>query len=408
MAGGAAAAGSSSAGPAQAGGGNPFQLATNLYAEKNNVGILGSTTVTTSQTVGGGQINAGQYLRGVRLIVRAQASASVTTQNAAINDWPFNVLTQVDMVNVDGSEILYVMGGYAHYLAQKYGRPWLGDPLLYSDAVAATTAIPQFTLFLQPEIRWTAGCLANTDTRSQYRFDFTIDTIANITSANGSSYNTGSQAPIVTLTPYMDAWAQPDAEDLQGTPNQPVPPGLNLQFKRRHQIFTMNANGSDNIFQSALTGNALRNQILVTRNGGSVRSEGLTDPILWQIDNRSLGKISTNLSTAAGQVNTSTTGQQGGDLVGMWMGDFYAEYFPAVQTGSTTTTVVTSRRETGVYVFPRFLKPGTLYGQGWLYTANSTKEIFESTSGVATTATMELISDEVYPVGPVDPALTDI
>ena len=73
-----------------------------------------------------------------------------------------------------------------------------------------------------------------------------------------------------------------------------------MQFKRRHQIFTMNAGGSDNIFQSALTGNALRNQILVTRNGGSARAEGLTDPILWQIDNRSLGKISTNAGSGIG------------------------------------------------------------------------------------------------------------
>jgi hypothetical protein len=401
----AAAAGAPAVAP-QGGGGNPFQLATNLYCEKNNVGILGSTTVTTSQTPGGGQVNAGQYLRGLRLVVRAQASASVTTQNAAVNDWPWNVLTQVDMVNVDGSEILYVMGGYAHYLAQKYGRPWLGDPMLYSDAVAATTAIPQFTLFLQPEVRWTAGCLANTDTRSQYRFDFAIDTVANITSANGSSYNTGSQAPIVTLTPYMDAWAQPDAEDLQGTPNQPVPPGLNLQFKRRHQIFTMNANGSDNILQSALTGNALRNQVIVTRNGGSVRSEGLTDPILWQIDNRSLGKLSVNVGSGAG--TASSTGQSGGDMVQNWMSEFYGEYFPAIVTGNGTVTTATARREAGVYVFPRFIKPGALYGQGWLYTANSTKEIFESTSGAVTTGTAELISDEVYPVGPVDPQLTDI
>jgi hypothetical protein len=402
----AAAAGSAGASAGGGGGGNPFQLATNLYCEKNQVGNLTASTVTTSQIAGGGQINAGQYLRGIRLVFRAQASASVTTQNVTVNDWPWNLFTQVDMVNVDGSEILYVMGGYAHYLAQKYGRPWLGDPLLYSDAVAATTAIPQGTLFLQPEIRWTAGVLANTDTRSQYRFDYTIDTIANITAANGSSYNTASQAPVVSVTPYMDAWAQPDAEDLQGTPNQPVPPGLNLQYKRRHQIFTMNANGSDNIFQSALTGNALRNQILVTRNGGSVRSEGLTDPILWQLDNRSYGKISVNSGSGAG--TATTTGASGGDMVQNWMTEQYGEYFPAIQTGSTTTTTVAARRETGVYVFPRFLKPGTLYGQGWLYTANSTKEIFESTSGVATSATMELISDEVYPVGPVDPSLTDI
>lgn len=403
----AAAAGAGQATPGGGGpGGNPFQLATNLYCEKNNVGNLASTTISTSQTSGGGQINAGQYLRGVRLIIRAQASASVTTQNAAINDWPWNILTQVDMVNVDGSEILYVMGGYAHYLAQKYGRPWLGDPAQYSDAVAATTAIPQGTLFLQPEIRWTAGVLANTDTRSQYRFDYSVDTLANITGANGSSYNTASQAPIVTVQPYMDAWAQPDAEDLQGTPNMPVPPGLNLQYKRRHQIFTMNANNSDNILQSALTGNAIRAQIFVTRNGGSVRSEGFTDPILWSIDNRSLGKISVNTGSGAG--TASSSGQSNGDMLQNWQTEQYGEYFPSLVTGSTTNTLAAARREAGVYVFPRFLKPGVLYGQGWLYTANSTKEIFETTTGALTTGTAELITDEVYPVGPIDPQLTDI
>jgi len=404
----AAAAGQGTAAPAGGGGGggNPFQLATNLYCEKNNVGNLASTSISTSQTSGGGQINAGQYLRGIRLIVRAQASASAQTAQNAITDWPWNILTGVDLVNVDGSEILYVMGGYAHYIAQKYGKPWLGDPGQYSDAVAATQAIPQFTLFLQPEIRWTAGVLANTDTRSQYRFDYSLDTIANITGANGGSYNSASQNPVVTVQPYMDAWAQPDAQDLQGTPNMPVPPGLNLQFKRRHQIFTMNANNSDNILQSALTGNALRNQIFVHRNGGSQRSEGFTDPVLWQIDNRSMGKISTNNDSGVG--TASTSGQSNGDMIQSWMSDFYGEYFPALTTGNTTNTVVQARREAGVYVFPRFIKPGSLYGQGWLYTANSTKETFEVTSGVSTTGTAELISDEVYPVGPVDPQLTDI
>ncbi len=406
----AAAAGPSSAAPSggAGGGGNPFQLATNLYCEKNNVGNITAAngTITTSQTAGGGQINAGQYLRGVRLVVRAAASASVTTQNGNTNDWPWNVLTQVDMINVDGSEILYVMGGYAHYLAQKYGRPWLGDPMQLTDAVNATTAIPQFTLFLQPEIRWTAGVLANTDTRSQYRVDYSIDTVANITGANGSSYNTGSQAPVVTVQPYIDAYAQPDAEDLQGTPNMPVPPGLNLQMKRRHQIFTMNANNSDNILQSALTGNAIRNQIFVTRNGGSIRSEGFTDPILWSIDNRSLGKISTN-NMGAGAGTAATSGQANGDMVNVWMSEIYQEYFPARITGTTTNTVQFSR-ETGVYVFPRFIKPGSMMGQGWLYTANSTKEIFEVTTGALTTGTAELITDEVYPVGPIDPQLTDI
>ena len=142
----------------------------------------------------------------------------------------------------------------------------------------------------------------------------------------------------------------------------------------------------------------------------SARAEGLTDPILWSVDNRSLGKISTN--AGAGPGTASTSGQTGGDMVQTWMSQFYGEYFSGMSFNvgaAPGVTVTTARRESGVYVFPRFIKPGTLDGQGWLYTANSTKEIFESSSvaGYAS-GTAELISDEVYPVGPVDPQLTDI
>jgi hypothetical protein len=407
MAGAAGAASSQAAAGVAMAGGNPFQLSTNLYAEKNNVGIITSQAITAAQFPSGGQINAGQYMRGLRLVVRTQtAGVGAVTLGATATDYPWNILTQVDLVNVDGSEILYVMGGYAHYIAQKYGRPWLGDPFLYADAFNATATIPQFTLFLQPECRWSAACLANTDTRSQYRYDAVIDTISNVVQG-GSAWVTS--APLISITPYLDAWAQPDAADLQGTPNQPVPPGLNLQFKRRHQIFTLNAGGSDNIMQSALTGNALRNQILVSRTSaaGANRIEAFTDPLLWQIDNRSLGKISVNRPSAA-------IGSPGGDLAGVWDTEMYNEYFNFTGPQSTVTAGLTFTqgyaREVGVLVFPRFLKPGSLYGQGWLYTANSTKEIFESTSaaGLPASSTAELISDEVYPVGPVDPQLTDI
>jgi hypothetical protein len=406
MAGAAAGASSAAAGTAVMGG-NPFQLCTNLYAEKNNVGIITSQVLAASQFPSGGQINAGQYLRGLRLVLRTvTAGTGAITLGATISDFPWNIFTQTDLVNVDGSEILYVMGGYAHYIAQKYRAPWLGDPALYSDAIVATATIPQCTLFLQPEIRWTAGVLANTDTRSQYRYDTVLDTITNIVQG-GSAWAT--TAPTVSVTPYMDAWAQPDASDLQGTPNQPVPPGLNLQIKRRHQIFSLNAGGSDNILQSALTGNALRLQVFITRTvaAGSNRIDAFTDPLLWQIDNRSLGKISINRPSAA-------IGSPGGDLIGVWDTEQYAEYFPQTTNQATITAGLANTngyaRETGVYVFPRFLKPGSLYGQGWLYTANSTKEIFESTSvaGLGASSTAELISDEVYPVGPVDPQLTDI
>ena len=72
-----AAAGGQAATGGGGGGGNPFQLATNLYCEKNNTAVLSSTSLTTSQQQQGGQVNAGQYLRGIRLIVRAQSAILV-------------------------------------------------------------------------------------------------------------------------------------------------------------------------------------------------------------------------------------------------------------------------------------------------------------------------------------------
>ena len=411
MAQGAAAAQGAGASGGGGGAGNPFQLATNLYAEKNNQGILLSVTTSASQTPGGGAINAGQYLRRVNLIFRTTTAGTVATA-VTPSDLPWNILTGVDVVNVDGSEILYTMNGYSHYLGQKYGRPWLGDPTVFQDASVATVLVPQFTLPLQPEIRWSAGVLANTDTRSQYRVDFVIDSETNFLQGSATGYTVH---PVVNVVPYMDAWAQPDATDLQGTPNQPVPPGLNLQVKRRHQIFTLNAAGSDNIFQSALTGNALRNQIIVTRGSGTnltnVRSDVLTDPLLWQVDNRSLGKYSTSARLVSGTAALTT----GGDMLSMRASEFYSNFFVTQEqnAGGVATSYVPFEREAGVYIFPRFLDPGNLYGEGWLYTANSTKEIFESSTvsplvTITSVTTAELISDEVYPVGPVDPVLTDI
>lgn len=406
MAAGAAGAGPGPTGAASnagagAGGMNPFQIATNLYAEKNLQGLLTGVAATAAAQQFGGSINAGQYLRGVRLMVRnANTPATITTVGSpavaiASADGSFAVLQNADITNVDGSEILYNMSGFAHYLMQKNAKPWLKDrALAYDYQPLAAANGGSFTLFMQPEIRFTAGVLANTDTRSQYRLDYTLAAVA------------AGTEPTYNVTPYMDAWAQPDANDLQGTPNQPVPPGVNLQVKRRHQIFTLNS-GADNTLLSTLTGNAIRAAILITRNASNIRVDGFSDPIYWYLDNRSLGRLNP-------------------DIVRQWAEDQYAPYNlygGASQAGSaffvtannatdglaanTGNYANAGSMDTGVYTFPRFMEPGELYGQGWLYTANSTKLAWESVAQNSA-VTAELVVDEVYPVGNVDPTLVDI
>ena len=403
MAAGAAGAGGGSGAASNAGAGaggqNPFQIATNLYAEKNLQGLLTGVAATVSAQQFGGSVNAGQYLRGVRLMVRnANTPSAIVTVNGkafASADGSFDVVQNADLTNVDGSEILYNMPAFSHHLAQKYFKPWLKDRALgydYQPLAAANGG--SFTLFLQPEIRFTAGVLANTDTRSQYRLDYTL------------SPQTATTFPTYNITPYMDAWAQPDANDLQGTANQPVPPGVNLQVKRRHQVFVINA-GADNTLLSTLTGNAIRGALLVTRNASNIRVDGFADPILWALDNRSLGRLNP-------------------DIVRQWSEDQYCTYElfgTASQAGTSFYSTANNATDglaanvanylqagsmdLGVYAFPRFMEPGELYGQGWLYTANSTKLSWESVAQNAATQ-MELIVDEVYPVGNVDPTLVDI
>jgi hypothetical protein len=199
----------------------------------------------------------------------------------------------------------------------------------------------------------------------------------NTSAAFGSGFTT---APTVSITPYMDAYAQPDATDLQGQPNQPVPPGVNLQVKRRHQLLTgLSGAGGNNILQNNMTGNALRGQLMIFRDGSNVRQDGLSDPITYRVDNRRMGKY-------------------GPDIVFQWMQDFYKGMAPF------------SARETGVYVWPTFLSPGDLDGSGWLYTSNATTLLWESATaaGIAGSPSVEIVTDEVYPVGPVDPVLVDI
>lgn len=378
-------------------GANPFQIATNLYAEKNLQGGQTGLLLSANPVVSGGSVNAGQYLRALRLMYRTITAGATGT---ALNlDGPFSAFTQLDLTNVDGSEILYNMGGYAYYVGEKYFRPWLTDPAKrYDFTIPSATSGGSCTISLMPETRFSSCCLANTDTRSQYRFDYSL---------SGAGLGTYATFPTVALIPYMDAWAQPDAQDLQGTPNQPVPPGVNLQLKRRHQIFTLNANGSDNVLLSTLTGNAIRAMVLVTRNSSNVRVDGFSDPIYWQLDNRSLGRLNP-------------------DIVRQWVEDFYntdnlfgmSSQAPGAAGAFTNTNASDAIGATGLYagagasdlgcyVFQRFMDPGNLYGQGWLYTANSTKLQFESVTQNAA-ATCELITDEVYPVGAVDPQLVDI
>ena len=362
----AATAGSPSA-PVSGGGGAtvPFILASNVYVEKFNTSTVNLGTSTSTTTV---NVIPNGYLSAVRVELRSSGG----TTGTATADNPWNAYTNVELDNIDGANIVYPAPGYTHYIANWMFKPWLGDPARRYDYAQAVN--PSCSLSIMPEIRGTAGVLANTDARSQYKLSYTLNTAAGTVTSNG-----GTIAATTTL--YLETWAQPDARDLHGNPQEAVPPGLNLQTLRRRQVATLNGASSANTIQLSNTGNELRGILMIVRDSNNARQDYLSDPIRWRLDTRALGVFSPN------------------ELFNL-MNDNYDQ----LQNG-------TSLRPTGVYMFQRFRDPGDFQGQGWLSTTNATYVIFESTTLSTATnvpGTVEIVTDEAIPVGPVPPELDSI
>lgn len=315
-------------------------------------------------------INPGGFLRGYRCEIRS--AGGVLGSGVLSADGPWSVGSSMTLENIDGSPIVYPMPVYSHMIGQWFARPWHGDPSRRFDFV--NTINPAFSLFCQPEVRHTAGVLANTDARALYRGRFTFAPLASFLGTVGTA-----TAPTVTATFHMESWAQPDAADLRGNAIEEIPPGLNLATIRRRQSINLAAAGAANTLQMSNMGNELRTILWLTRNGAGARTDLWTDPIRWRLDNRSLGVFSDQ--EALNQ-----------------MSDFYE----SLQNGST--------RPTGVLAFARFFDPGRMVGQAWQSTTNATYEIFEFTSAAGATAgsSIEIITDEVVPVGPVPMELESI
>lgn len=343
-------------GTPQSGGVVPFHFGSFSYTEK----IPG----TFQQLLDGAihefapNITPGGFLRGVRMQVRS--TGGVLGGATITGDAPWNVFRSVSIENIDGAPLVYPQPGYVAMARQWFGRPWHGDPSRRFDYSA--TINPAFSLFLQPEIRWGVGVLSNTDARAQYRIRFTLAPLTDLATGGAPT------APTVTVTLFMESYAQPDASDLVGRPIEEKPPGLAIQTISRRQILQFNAAGSDNTFQMANMGNEIRLILLIARNSAGVRTDLLSDPVRWRLDTRSLGVFSP-------------------DEIWNRMSDFYE----SLQTGST--------RPTGVYALHRFFDKGRMVGDPWMTTTNATYNVFDSATGAGGTGgTLEIITDELTPI----------
>jgi hypothetical protein len=287
------------------------------------------------------------------------------------------MINSVSLENIDGSPIMYPMGGYSYAMWQKFSAPWLGEPANPAQLFNTNQATPGWLLHLWPEIYGTAGVLANTDARALYRIRYTLSSAVTV----GTGYTT---APTVSVVEYLQTWAQPDRNDLHGSQIQAVPPGINLARIVRHQVLTLNGAGATNLIQVTNTGNEIRNIIIIIRDQTNARVDAIAGVLRVRLDDRSLGTFTPNA-----------------------LFDRAVRFFPNL--GNNTFP-----RPTGVYCLPRFQSPTPdnglmLAGDPWLATSNATFLNLEFVTGVGPTGgTVEVITDEVVPVGPIPSELEGV
>lgn len=312
-------------------------------------------------------LNPGGFLRGVTLSVSSSGGVLGTTATLA-GDAPFSIMQSLTIESVDGTPILYPMGGYSYFLVQRTCRPWDGDPT--QDPAYSASVNPGFRMRFFVESRMTIGVLPNTDARAQYRLRYTVAPLVATGQYGLVSSSTGVTAPTVTINIYLETYAQPPLSDYQGNPIQQVPDGITLQrFCSRQSGDALNT-GTTTIKENRV-GNLIRCLILVVRNSSSVRTDLTADPIQWRIDNT--------------QLLSETRDRR----------DYEFDRFLKQSSAALDTN-----RPTGVYVYPRWHNPGAMDGAYWLPTTEATYLQFELNGGPSS-GTLETITEDLAPAGPV-------
>jgi hypothetical protein len=337
----------------------PFVVGSNLYREPPfDTNTLALDANSHDRVL---NITPGGFLRGV--VLQVTSAGGVIGSGVLATDGPYSILSSIAIEDIGGGSVLYPMNGFAHAMRQKWLQPWEGDPS--KRAGFSNTINPAFTLRLSVEVRDTLAVLANTDARAQYRLRYTVAPLnPGLLSTTGTA-----TAPTVTINSYLSTWAQPDAQDLLGSPIEELPPGLVASRFVMHELPVFNA--GNNTVRHTLMGNEIRGIIWIVRNSLGARVD-LTDAnagaIDFRLDNRREWKMRPSQIVEE-------------------MSWFYDDLKNGILT-----------RDVGVYVIPRFRNPGQLIGEHWLQTVEQTllqAELSGTDLGANAPGTLEIIYDEL-------------
>lgn len=337
-----------------------------------------------SQPLGGSSVALGPfdvpaygYMRGIWLYITASGGVS-SVSTAIKEDAPWNVLSELALIDVNGANLTGPINGYDLYLINKWMGYNLGDPKLsslYSAPVVGANGSGNFSLLLYVPVeisqRDGLGALPNANAASTYKLRTTI---APSTDIYSTAPNT--TLPTIRVRAWLDAWTQPNATDLRGNSNSTQPPAMGTtQYLSKT---TINLSSGFQTPRMTRVGSYIRNLLFIYRDASGSRSAGATafpSDVSMYWDSKNLFTRNRDLWTAF-QVRKTDYVQAvetaGGRDNGVWLEDFCHEFDGNV---------------------------GNELRDGWLGTVQSTR--LELSGNFTSSGTLTIITNDVAPAGPI-------
>ena len=255
--------------PAGSGGtpAQPVQVSPVLFVRGSGKGkykfYSKSLTLTSStQDLGPIDIKAYDYMRS--LLVTCTTTAAGGATGTAQADAPFNLFTNVQVVQPNGQTMYQTSSGYHAAMISKYGYQRAyndprGDPSFNVNGSWATFA---FRIPFELDLRDALGSLPNKDAAAPFQLNLTLNTLSNVF---GASQGT---SPTFTVEVWLEAYDQPP-QVLNGQPVQTTPPNMNTLQRWTEQNITMSTGQFDARVRKL--GNYVRMLLPIMKNSSNAR-----------------------------------------------------------------------------------------------------------------------------------------
>jgi len=215
-------------------------------------------------------IPANGYLKKLLIKVETETEGELG-EGEVLADFPWCVFRTIKFEDQGGHEIYGPLGGFAAYLACKWGAYLLRPDLAELPSFSASAIKPNATFLLPVEIAPTGlGALSNQTEATQYHLALTV------ASLSGQYKKNPKAAPKLRIRTWTHLWplpqgqTEPEPGAPQGRSQQQRPPLLGtVQYWTEQPSIKVTAGQNRIVFNRV--GQMIRTHILVTRNSSGVR-----------------------------------------------------------------------------------------------------------------------------------------